>query len=195
MGYRFLDTGLMYRAFTLATYRSGIRSDDKDAIGCLAAKIVINVCTNSRFGQQILLDGEDVSSELHLPVIDEMVSSVAAFSSVRATLAAEQRRFAAQGDVVIVGRDIGTIILPGAEKKLFLTASEDTRVRRRLLETQGWGAYLETIVAKNVSERDTLDSSRKLAPLSPADDAEVIDTEDLDLCQVIDELERLVSSR
>ena len=195
MGYRFLDTGLMYRAFTLAVYRSGIRSDDNAAIGRLAAKIAIKVCTNSRFAQQILLDGEDVSSELHLPVIDEAVSSVAALSSVRATLAAEQRRFAVQGDVVIVGRDIGTIILPSAEKKFFLTAAEGTRVRRRLLETQRWGGRLATTVARNVSERDTLDSSRKLSPLSPADDAEVIDTEDLDLCQVIDELERLVSSR
>lgn len=195
MGYRFLDTGLMYRAFTLAAYRSGIRSDDNAAIGSLAAKIVIRVYTNSRLGLQILLDGKDVSSELHSPVIDEAVSSFSALSSVRTTLVAEQRRFADQGDVVIVGRDTGTIILPGAEKKFFLTASENTRVRRRLLETQRLGRCLDATVARNVSERDSLDSSRKLSPLSPADDAEVIDTEYLDLCQVIDELERLASSR
>ncbi len=195
MGYRFLDTGLMYRAFTLAAYRSGIRSDDNAEIGSLAAKIVIRVYTNSRLGLQILLDGKDVSSELHSPVIDEAVSSFSALSSVRTTLVAEQRRFADQGDVVIVGRDTGTIILPGAEKKFFLTASENTRVRRRLLETQRLGRCLDATVARNVSERDSLDSSRKLSPLSPADDAEVIDTEYLDLCQVIDELERLASSR
>ena len=183
IGATFVDTGLMYRALTLAAAEEGVDVDDGAALGALAAahRIEVERPRADQAGrlETVRLDGRDVTVEVREPRIDRLVSAVSRHREVRAAMLELQRAVARRGDTVMVGRDIGTVVLPDATLKVYLTAEPEVRAARRAAEMGEPGreaAYLEEI-----RRRDELDSGRALAPLRVADDALVLDTGELDV--------------
>lgn len=184
LGYLLLDTGSMYRAVTLAALRDGIAVDDEATIVALSHRIDI-VIESSESGLNdgrlytVMLDGTDVTWDLRTADVDAHVSRVSAYAGVREELVRRQREMAATGNVVMVGRDIGTVVVPDAPLKLYVTASPEERARRRWLERRKRGSKetYEAILA-DVRRRDGIDSSRAHSPLKAADDAIIIDTTD-----------------
>ena len=186
LGFRFVDTGLMYRAVTALALRAGIPTDDTVAMGDLAERTELTI-EISKAGTRVLMDGADITGELYSPEVGREVSVVSAAAQVRAALVAQQRRMAAQGGTVMVGRDIGTVVLPDAPLKVFLLASPEERTRRRHREvTAGGSSATEDAVREELELRDALDSGRELAPLRPADDALQIDTSGLSVNEVVE---------
>lgn len=181
LDYLFLDTGLMYRALTLAAIRRQIAPGDEAALTNLAAEIDLDVLP--RVGEAdgrhytVMLDGQDVTWDLRSPEVDAAVSQVSAFPGVRGEMVRRQRAFGERGRVVMVGRDIGTVVMPNAPLKLYITASPEERARRRLVDRQRQGQDddLETILS-DIIRRDEIDSNREHSPLRPAVDARIIDT-------------------
>lgn len=194
LGFRFLDTGLMYRAVTVAALDEGVPLEG-DALVALARRCEVR--PETRGGEdRIMLNGRDVTARLRDEGVDRSVSAVSAVPGVRQVLVAAQRRIARSGGIVMVGRDIGTVVLPDAEVKLFLTASAETRARRRHEEIrQGGGAEAYEDVLDRLSRRDELDSSRTASPLKPAPDARIVDTDGLSLGQVVARLADFVEAR
>ena len=191
LGFSFLDTGLMYRAATLLA----IGLEDERAAAAAVGRASIVVTARSGRPAGIMLDGKDVSGRLREPEVDRSVSFVSAIPEVREKLVAEQRRFAETGDVVMVGRDIGTVVLPDAEIKIYLTASAETRARRRHEENvaaSNPSGYDE--VLSELRERDRIDSGRRTSPLRPAKDARILHTDDLTLEKVVDRMAKLVEA-
>ena len=176
-GYRFVETGKMYRAVALAFER-----------GIALEQIEIDVSSDGRF----ILNGDDVSDLLHTPELDQGSSRVATLPEVRERLVALQRAIADKGSVVMEGRDIGTVVLPDAEVKVFLLASPEVRARRRMSQ-RGAGDYDE--ILRELKVRDERDSNRAIAPLNPASDATIIDTDQKTLTEVISEAQDLVKER
>lgn len=193
LGSRYLDTGAMYRVVTLAVLRSGVALDDIDGIGTVAQGVEVSVDSQPE-GDRAFLGDEDVSREIRGDEVTRAVSAVAAVPAVRTRLVAVQKQLATQGGgVVVEGRDIGTVVLPDADVKIFLTASAETRARRR--NDQNIAAGLRDDYAgvlADVLRRDELDSTRAVSPLRPADDAVIVDTGDMTQAQVIDHLRDLV---
>ena len=175
MGYTYLDTGAMYRAVTYGALSEGITDKDRNRLDALAAGMDMEMVTEED-GLHILMGGKDVTGFLRTPEVSAMVSPIAAVPSVRKALVRLQRKFAAAGGVVLDGRDIGTVVLPNADVKVFLTASAAERARRRFAEISGDRprATLEEI-EKNIILRDTMDSTRSESPLKQADGAVLID--------------------
>lgn len=190
LGYLFLDTGVMYRAVTLAALRRGVPLDREQDVGEVARRVAVDVRPPSvEDGRQydVLLDGEDVTWAIRTPQVDANVSQVSAYAAVRQAMGARQREIGLRGRVVMVGRDIGTVILPEAELKIYLDASAEERARRRAEEARGRGeAVDEAEILEAMRRRDAYDSSRALAPLRPADDAVVLDSTALTIEQVVE---------
>lgn len=185
----YLDTGAMYRVATLQVLRAGIDPEDAPAVIAASADLPMEIGTDAG-SERILLAGEDVSSEIRTAQVTAGVSAVSAVPEVRENLVELQRRLAAGGGTVVLeGRDIGTVVLPDAEVKVYLTASPEIRARRRTDQDHAAGreADYEQVLAA-VIERDRKDSSRAASPLRPADDAVVVDTSDLTLDEVLDHL-------
>lgn len=181
LGYLCLDTGSMYRVLTLAAIRHHISPEDEAAIVKLAKEIDIEIIplageTDGRH-YTVLLDGVDVTWGLRLPEVDAAVSQVSTYPEVRAEMVRRQRVAGQRGRVIMIGRDIGTVVMPDAALKLYITASPQERARRRLLDRrrQGYDDSYEAILA-DVVRRDRIDSGRKHSPLRPASDAVTIDT-------------------
>jgi cytidylate kinase len=177
LGFTYLDTGAMYRCVALATLR-----DDEPAAE-LAARLQISL------GERVELDGEDVSEAIRTPEVSERASQVASDPVVRRAMVAEQQRIMAGGDWVADGRDIGTVVAPHAELKVFLTATPAERARRRAAEM---GADFETVLAE-LAIRDERDRTRAESPLRPAEGAVELDTTGLTLDEVVDRIVALVS--
>ncbi len=197
LGYLFLDTGAMYRAVALAALRTGVDPDDGARLAGLAreSRIAIGPPT-VRDGRaySVLLDGGDVTWEIRKPEVDRIVSQVARVPAVRAAMVEQQRALAAQGRVVMVGRDIGTVVLPKAERKIFLTASAAERARRREGELAARGERRgRQELLQEILQRDKLDSERAVAPLRAADDAVLLHTDGLSLGQALDKVLEIVS--
>ena len=193
LGARYLDTGAMYRIVTLAVLRAGIDLDDVDAVGAAAADVDLAVGYDPDEDRSYLA-GEDVSAEIRGDEVTKAVSAVSAVPAVRTRLVQLQRELAAgQDSVVVEGRDIGTVVLPDADVKIFLTASAEERARRRNDQNiaSGLGDDYEAVLA-DVKRRDHLDSTRKVSPLRAADDALVVDTSDMTEPQVVAHLLELV---
>lgn len=192
LGSRYLDTGAMYRVVTLAVLRAGIALEDTDAIGALAERVEVAVDSQPE-GDHAFLGDEDVSREIRGDAVTRAVSAVSAVAAVRTRLVAIQQQLAAGGGVVVEGRDIGTVVLPDADVKIFLTASAETRARRRNEQNiaAGLGDDYAGVLA-DVLRRDELDSTRAVSPLRPADDAVIVDTGDMTQAQVIEHLRDLV---
>ncbi|MBL1074342.1 (d)CMP kinase [Nocardia sp. 2] len=193
---RYLDTGAMYRVATLRVLRSGVDLDDAAAIVVAVKELPLTIGTDpSR--EVILLDGEDVSSEIRGNEVTKAVSAVSAVPEVRDQLVALQRDIAAtSGRIVVEGRDIGTVVLTDADVKIYLTASAEARAARRNAQNiaEGRGDDYQAVLA-DVQRRDNLDSTRKVSPLRPAEDAILVDTSDLNKDEVIDELYRVVAQQ
>ena len=196
LGYLYFDTGVMYRAVTWAALLRGIPIEDEPAVTLLAEQLRIDVTPpTADDGRQytVLADGVDVTWAIRTPEVDANVSPVSAYPGVRRALVAQQRRVAAGGRVVMVGRDIGTVVLPDADFKRYLDASVEERARRRWREVRARGeeADYEGVLV-SMRRRDKIDSNREVAPLCVAEDAVVVDTTDLSIEEVLAEVERLV---
>jgi CMP/dCMP kinase len=190
---RYLDTGAMYRIVTLAVLRAGIDLDDVDAVGAAAEDVDLAIGYDPDEDRSYLA-GEDVSAEIRGDEVTKAVSAVSAVPAVRTRLVRLQRELAAgQGSVVVEGRDIGTVVLPDADVKIFLTASAEERALRRNDQNvaSGLGDDYEAVLV-DVKRRDHLDSTRAVSPLRAADDALVVDTSDMSEPQVIAHLLDLV---
>jgi len=195
LGARYLDTGSMYRIVTLALVRAGVDLDDPDAIAA-AAEVPLSV-GHDPDTETAFLGDEEVSALIRGDEVTRAVSAVSSVSAVRTRLVGIQRELAAGPDSVVVeGRDIGTVVLPDADVKVFLTASAETRARRR--NDQNIAAGLPDdyqAVLADVRRRDHLDSSRAVSPLRAAEDAAVVDTSDMNQTEVIAALRDLVEQR
>lgn len=192
----YVDTGAIYRTVGLAAYRAGIDRRDEAAVAALLPEISISMGYNEAGEQRMFLDGEDVSDQIRLPEISICASDVAALPAVRAYLLEMQRKLARENHVIMDGRDIGTVVLPEAELKIFLTASAEARARRRLLELESKGvpSRFEDVL-KAIQYRDLQDSSRAAAPLKAAEDALLVDTSEIDFEQSLALLAELVVTK
>jgi len=189
LGYVFFDTGMIYRAFTWKVLESGISIEDEQKICQLANTTKFNFVPLQGCYLSPFIDDEDVSSKLLRPEVETQVSLISKIAWVRQILIQEQRRLAQRGKLVMAGRDIGTVVLPWAELKIFLTASTEERARRRYKELleRGENSRLE-IVLSDLKKRDEMDINRTISPLKPAEDATIINTENFTLEQVVDKI-------
>lgn len=196
LGARYLDTGAMYRIVTLAVLRSGVDPADAHAVAAVVGDVDLAVGFDPDVDRSYL-SGEDVSAEIRGDRVTKAVSAVSAVPAVRAQLVARQRELAdGPGSVVVEGRDIGTVVLPDAQVKVYLTASAEERARRRTEQNRAGGlpADYDAVLA-DVRRRDHLDSTRAVSPLRAADDAIVVDSSDMTEEQVVDHLRTLVEQR
>ena len=183
LGFRYLDTGAMYRALTWLALQEGVDLEDGPALGSLADTAPI-----SFDGERVLIRGHDVTEEIRQAEIDRVVSAVARHPQVRRVMRDRQRELAEQGDAVIEGRDIGTVVCPSADVKVYLVADAAERARRRVADRPEIGAEA---LATDLRMRDQRDA----AQMQPASDAERIDTTELEVEEVVDRIERLVEER
>ncbi len=189
LSYVFFDTGMMYRAFTWKVLKSGISIKNEQNLCQLANTTKFDFVPLQGCYLSPIIDDEDVSSKLLRPEVEAHVSLVSKIVGVRQTLILEQRKLAQRGKVVMAGRDIGTVVLPWADLKIFLTASAEERTRRRYKELLERGENSnQEIVLADLRKRDENDINRTISPLRPAGDAIIIDTEKLSLEQVVDKI-------
>jgi len=186
LGYIFFDTGMIYRAFTWKVLKSSISAEDEQKLCHLATTTEFDFIPSKEGALSLFVDGEDVSSRLLCAEIEELVALIAKVAGVRQAMVSQQRKLAQRGKVVMAGRDIGTVVLPWAELKIFLTASTEERARRRHREllNRGENSSLE-IVLTDLKKRDEMDINRTISPLKPAEDAVIINTEGVSLEQVV----------
>ena len=195
MGYRFLDTGIMYRAITWLALERGIDPNGADDLRQLAREASISFPSNqsNEDSRTVIIDGREVSGELRKTEVDRAVSLVSMSPDVRAAMVEQQRRIATGGRIVVVGRDIGTVVLPTADLKIFLVAAVKARAKRRYAELSEQRQNVDyEHVLKDLESRDKLDTERAHSPLRPASDALLLDTDDLDLEQVVEKALDLV---
>lgn len=190
LGYLYFDTGLMYRAVTWLALKQGIDVSDERAVTRLVEDVPIEVTAPSLEDGRacdVVVDGHDITWDIRKPEVDANVSVVSAYSGVRNALTTQQRRIGMRGRVVMVGRDIGTVVLPEADLKIYLDASSEERAQRRHKEILGRGgrASYDDVLGK-VIDRDRIDSTRAIAPLKPADDAVILDSDALDADEVFE---------
>ena len=198
LGYLYFDTGVMYRAVTWAAIARGIDVADEAGVTDLAERLRIDVIRPAvADGRQytVLADGQDVTWKIRRTEVNWGVSPVSAYSGVRAALTAQQRRIGQEGKIVMVGRDIGTVVLPNADLKIYLDATVEERAGRRYRETlaRSESAEFDEVLA-SVQLRDKIDSGRALAPLRAAEDAVVVDTTALDIQEALDRVLALVDA-
>src|SRR5512136_2340593 len=198
LGYLYFDTGVMYRAATWAALDRGIAISDERAVTHLTETLQIDVKPPSQDdGRQydVLCDGRDVTWAIRSPEVDANVSPVSVYPGVRSALTAQQRRIGLRGKVVMVGRDIGTVVLPAAPLKVYLDASAAERARRRYREVQARGGQAQTYedILVNVKQRDAIDSGRATAPLRCAPDAVTINSTRMSIDEVIARVEQLIA--
>jgi CMP/dCMP kinase len=191
LGYFYFDTGAMYRAVTLEALTRLQSVEDEKKVTDLSNRIQIDVQPPSvQDGRvmDVLVDGQDVTWQIRTPEVDHKVSQVSAYPGVRKAMTDQQRRIGARGNMVMVGRDIGTVVFPDAAYKIYLEASPEERARRRFIEVQerGENTSYEEILA-SIKKRDAVDSSREVAPLIQAKDAIVIDSDGKSIDEVVEE--------
>ncbi len=192
LDYLFLDTGVMYRAVTWAVLRHKVDVQDEPAVAQVAHDCVIDVQPASKQDgrtSDVLVSGEDITWQARSPDVEANVSAVSAYRGVRLAMSEQQRRIGQHGRIVMVGRDIGTVVLPDADLKIYLDASVEERARRRFEQEKAQGAhstYEETL--EKVKERDRIDSTRDIAPLRAAADAVIIDSDKLTADEVLEQV-------
>ena len=196
LGYLYLDTGAMYRGVTWLALDQGIDIADEEAITALAESVEINITRPTvDDGRQytVYANGQDVTWEIRRPEVDANVSPVSAYPGVRQALTDQQRRIGRRGCIVMVGRDIGTVVLPEADLKVYLEATAEERAHRRYREIleRGEEADYEKVLSA-MRRRDKIDSERVAAPLRPADDAIIVDTTELSIAEVLVKVEELI---
>ena len=197
LGYLFIDTGAMYRAVTRLALENGVDLEDSEGLGREARACTLELgmrVDDPETPTAILLNGVDVTEAINSPEVERGVSQVSRVPTVREAMVERQQQLARQGQVVMVGRDIGTVVLPSADLKLYLTASIEERGRRRHAEFRTSGrqeGYRK--VLQQLQQRDKLDAERNVAPMRPAEDATIVNTDGLTMEQVVDKLYRLVT--
>lgn len=195
LGYVLVDTGALYRGVALAAQDRGISWDDESEVVRLSGEVELSFESEPDGTPRLAIDGVDRGDEIRSPEISSGASRVSAYPGVRRALLGIQRNLGREGGVVLEGRDIGTVVFPDAEVKLFLTASAEVRARRRTkdLQDRGMIADQEAVLA-GIRSRDRRDSSRPIAPLRPAEDAVILDSSSLDLDAVVEHVLELVHS-
>jgi cytidylate kinase len=195
LGYRLLDTGALYRSVALLARQRRIAWSNEAALAQLAAKLDVAFELDGMVNR-VFLSGQEVTTAIRTPEMSEGSSIVSALPAVRAALLERQRALAGQGGVVAEGRDVGTVVLPGAEAKFFLTASDEVRAERRVSELRAGGIaadYQSTLA--DIQRRDDRDSSRETAPLTRAPDAVVVDSSTLTIDEVVAQMTAIVKER
>ena len=191
LGYDHIDTGAMYRAVAWKAVQEGIPLDDEDAIAEHARRSEIVV-----EGGVVMIDGRDITRAIRTPEIDSAASAVARLAQVREVLVAQQRELSTGGDIVMEGRDIGTVVFPDADVKIYLDASEEERARRRVTDTAHTSSLVgHAAVAEAIKARDTADSTRTASPLMMAPDAIRIDTTSMAVMEVVDRVLAIVREK
>jgi cytidylate kinase len=193
----YLDTGAMYRAVAAEALRRGIALDDGDGLTALAeaVSIAFEREPGSVLPTRVLIDGRDVTTDIRQPSVDAAVSPVSAVPGVRSAMVRIQRESGSEGDWVVEGRDIGTVVFPDAPVKVYLTASPEERARRREIDMRRLGVDIATDdVQKRLEARDTYDSTREASPLAAAEDALRLDTTGLSVDEVVMLIARLVEA-
>lgn len=188
LGFHYLDTGAMYRAVAFRALVDGVRLTDEERVGLIAENCEVSFAHDEGepLPTRVFIDGQDVTAAIRAPQVDDAVSAVASLPRVRAAMVKQQRRIGAHDDIVIEGRDIGTVVFPDADLKVFLTASPEERSRRRAAQQAAQGVLVDPAgVRESIERRDLADSTRPIAPLTPAHDARVIDTTGLSLDEVV----------
>jgi cytidylate kinase len=191
LGFEYLDTGAMYRAVAAEALRRGIATNDAPALTALAAALTLTFEheSGSALPTRVCADGRDVSAEIRTPAVDTAVSPVSAIPGVREAMVRLQRDIAADADCVVEGRDIGTVVFPEAELKVYLSASPAERARRRAGDMERLGHDLsEQAVLERLESRDEADSTREASPLAVASDAIELDTTGLGVAQVVERI-------
>ena len=199
IGYMCLDTGIMYRAVAFQALKEGIEIADETAVTCLAERIAIDIQpATSEDGRQfdVMINGEDHTWDIRTAAVNATVSEVSVYPGVRRAMTVQQRKIAEKGKIVMIGRDIGTVVLPDAELKIYLDASVEVRAQRRYIEdlSHGKDACLEDVV-ESLRHRDEIDSGRAIAPLMPADDAVIIDSDQMTVYEVVEYVMGLLDNR
>lgn len=199
LGYLYFDTGVMYRAVTSAALDKSIPIESEEQVTALAENICIDLLPPSiNDGRQftIVADGKDITWEIRERAVDVNVSAVSAYAGVRKAMAEQQRRIGLEGKIVMVGRDIGTVVLPEADLKIYLDATEQERARRRYQERLNRGEQVEyESVLREIRRRDEIDSTRSVSPLKQAEDAVYIDSTGLSITQVMDKVLEIIRTR
>lgn len=195
LGYLHVDTGAMYRALTLRVLEEGLTMENESGIQALAEKTAIRL--ERRDGTNLVfVDGRDVTRAIRRPDVTKSVSRVSSYPGVRRVMVREQRKLAEEGGIVLEGRDIGTVVLPDADVKIYMVANVGERARRRKKELEGSGIHVEEqTLAREIQERDRQDSSREVSPLRKADDAIEIDTSNLTVEQQVELILRHAKER
>lgn len=191
LGYLFFDTGIMYRVAAYGAYQKLHDISDEKKVSEVVEAMDIALENDAEKGEtNVLLDGQNITDRLHLPEVDKIVSTVAAYPAVRTALTMQQRKIGLRGRVVMVGRDIGTVVMPDAEMKIYLEASPETRAKRRYLENLSKHIESETYeqILADIIQRDKNDRERTVAPLRPADDAVIIHTDDYTAMEVAEQI-------
>ena len=196
LGFIYVDTGAMYRTIGLAASEKGIEPVDSPELDALLSEITIDLTFNDNGEQVVLLNGRDVSGLIRTPEASMTASRISAVPSVRAFLLGLQRDMAKAHDVIMDGRDIGTVVLPDAQVKIFLTASPEARAGRRYKELieKGMDVKFEDIL-QDVITRDFNDTHREIAPLKPAEDSVTVDTTELDFEQSVEAILNVIKER
>ena len=196
LGYLYVDTGAIYRTIGYYAHVSGIDPKDEQAVVAALPKLKVELAYGEDGLQHMLLNGQDVTREIRLPEISLCASAVSAYPGVRAYLLEMQRQLARTHNVIMDGRDIGTVVLPEANVKVFLTASAEERARRRMLELEQRGTPqpFETIL-KDIQERDWNDTHRSAAPLRQAEDAVLLDTTELNFQESQEAILKIIRER
>jgi cytidylate kinase len=190
LDYLYFDTGVMYRAVTCGALGRGVAITDPDAVSAFAREVPIDVRPASHEDgrdNDIWIGGKDITWTIRSPEVDANVSAVASYPGVRSALTAQQRRIGLRGRIVMVGRDIGTVVLPEADLKIFLDAGAEKRAQRRHEErlSRGERSEIQSIL-DDLIERDRIDSTRRVAPLKPADDAIILNSSDMSAEKVLE---------
>jgi CMP/dCMP kinase len=199
LGYLYFDTGVMYRAVTWLALTQGIEISDESAITRLAESAKIDVrppSVQDGRAYDVIVDEQDITWDIRRPEVDGNVSPVSVYAGVRKALSAQQRQIGLRGNVVMVGRDIGTVVLPEADLKIYLDASAEERARRRYMELRQRGGSADyDVILQVILTRDQIDSNREVSPLRPAADAHILCSDGLDADQVLDRVKALASGR
>lgn len=199
LGFHYLDTGAMYRSIAWLALERGVALDDAAGVAQLAASypIVFAHEEGNPLPSGVSIDGHDITLDIRTPRIDKSVSAVSAIPAVREALTNQQRAIAADDNIVMEGRDIGTVVFPNAELKVFLTASAEERARRRALQNaeRGFGETDAAVILADIIARDEADSTRDVAPLKPAQDAVNLDTTGMTIDEVCEAIAKLARER
>jgi cytidylate kinase len=190
LGYKHIDTGAMYRAVAWKALREGVSLADESAMAALAATARLEAANGL-----VLVDGQDITREIRTPEMDRAAAQVARQAGVRTALVEQQRAMGAQGGVVMEGRDIGTVVFPGARVKIYLDASPEERARRRARDAAHQGPSDVQVVAQEMAARDESDRTRAVAPLAMAADAHLVDTTGIGIPDVVERVLKIIRAQ